>query len=394
MTDQLFAQLKDQPADGLLALMLAYRADPRTNKLDLGVGVYRENDGTTPVFAAVKAAERQLLAEQTTKVYLGVDGDLGFVERLAPVVLGDVLARDPRLAGMQTPGGTGALRLAAEFMAATGPDVTVWIGDPTWANHVPIFRAAGVRIARHPLFDPVAQRLELDAMLTTLDGARAGDAVLLHGCCHNPAGVDFTPDQWRRIAEVIERRRLVPIIDLAYHGLGRGLEEDAYGTRLLVERAEAAIVCYSCDKNFGLYRERTGALWVRSPHVDALGRVRSAMRAPARASWSMPPDHGAAVVRIILDTPELTDSWREELEAMRRRILSLRETLADAHPALAGLREQTGMFSMLPLSREAVQALRRDDGIYLADDGRANLAGITLSMIPMLVAALAPHLAG
>lgn len=390
MTDAapLFADLREQAPDGLLALMLAYRADPRPDKIDLGLGVYRDESGATPVMAAVKAAERLLVERQDTKVYLGVDGDLDYVARLAPVVFGAAQAADPRLAGMQTPGGTGALRLAAELVAATGPAPRVWIGDPTWANHVPIFRAAGVQILRHPFYDPRAGRLDMAGMLAALDTAAAGDAVLLHGCCHNPTGVDFTPDQWRDLAEVIARRRLLPIVDLAYQGLGRGLEEDAAGLRLLGERAEAIIVAYSCDKNFGLYRERTGALWVRAPDLATLPKVRAGMRNPARASWSMPPDHGAAVVRVILESPELTTQWRDELEAMRRRVVALRTALADAFPALAPLRDQTGMFGMLPIAPDAVQALRRDHAIYVADDGRINLAGLRTATLATLVAAL------
>lgn len=388
MTEPFFARLEDSVADGLLALMLAYRADPRPDKLDLGIGVYRDETGNTPIMAAVKAAERLLVETQTTKTYLGVDGDTGFVERLAAIPFGAARAGDPLLTGMQTPGGTGALRLAAELLARTGPAPTVWIGDPTWANHVPIFRAAGVAIRRHPLFDPLAQTLDVDGMLAALDGAGAGDAVLLQGCCHNPAGVDFTRDQWHAIAEVVARRRLLPIVDLAYQGLGRGLEEDAFGARLLFDAAEAIVVAYSCDKNFGLYRERTGALWVRAPDAASLSRVRTGMRNPARASWSMPPDHGAAVVRMILESPELAASWRGELEAMRLRILALRQQLAGSHPRLGRLTEQTGMFAMLPVSTRDVLTMRADHGIYIADDGRANLAGLITAAIPRLVEAL------
>lgn len=387
-TKPLLADLREQAPDGLLALMLAYRADPRPHKIDLGVGVYRDDTGATPVMAAVKAAERLLVEQQTTKVYLGVDGDLDFVARLAPIVFGDERAADPRLAGMQTPGGTGALRLAAELLAATGPAPRIWIGDPTWANHVPIFRAAGVEVRMHRFYDPRVGHLDMAGMIEALDTAGAGDAVLLHGCCHNPAGVDFTIDQWADLADVIVRRRLLPIVDFAYHGFGRGLEEDAAGLRLLYDRAEAIAVAYSCDKNFGLYRERTGALWVRAADTATLAKVRSSMRHPARASWSMPPDHGAAVVRVILESAELTARWRDELETMRRRVLTLRNVLADAHPMLAPLRQQTGIFGMLPIDSDAVQALRRDHAIYIADDGRINLAGLTASTLRALIAAL------
>lgn len=394
MTDfpPIFTRLGARPADGLLALMLAYRADQRPDKLDLGIGVYRDERGTTPVMEAVKAAERVLVDTQATKVYLGVDGDPGFVSALAAIPFGADRAADPRLVGMQTPGGTGALRLAAELVGHATAGKRVWIGTPTWANHIPIFCAAGVEIVEHPFFDPMTHRLDLEAMLESLGTATPGDAVLLHGCCHNPAAVDFTPAQWERIAELVARRRLLPIVDLAYQGLGRGLEADALGTRLLFDRAEALIVAYSCDKNFGLYRERTGALWVRSPDESSVPGIQTAMRNPARSAWSMPPDHGAAIVRTILASGELTQLWRTELDMMRQRILELRQELAGAHPRLAQITQQTGMFAMLPITHAAVLALRRDHGIYVADDGRMNVAGLTLDAIPRLVRALEPWL--
>ena len=388
----LFTGLTDQAADGLLALMLAFRADQRLDKLDLGIGVYRDERGGTPVMAAVKAAEKILLETQTTKVYLGSDGDLTYVRKLAEVPLGAARAADPRLVGMQTPGGTGALRLAAELIAANTASGRVWMGTPTWSNHKPIFAAAGVEILEHPFYDPSRQQLDLDAMLAALGAAREGDAVLLHGCCHNPSAADLTPGQWSRIADIVERRRLIPIVDLAYQGLGRGIEEDAHGTRLLFDRAEAMILAYSCDKNFGLYRERTGALWVKAPDEASAPKLAAAMRNPARSSWSMPPDHGAAVVRIILESDDLTRIWREELDHMRGRLAELRSALAAAHPALAGLAGQTGMFAMLPISREAVMALRADQGIYIADDGRINVAGLTPAALSRLAEAVAPRL--
>lgn len=388
----LFLDLPTQAADGLLGLMLAFRADERPGKLDLGLGVYRDDRGITPVMAAVKAAERLLVDRQETKVYLGVDGDTEFLEQLAAVPFGQARAADPRLLGMQTPGGTGALRLAAELVGACTGSSRVLIGTPTWANHAPIFRAGGVTVVNHAFYDPATMRLDMAAMLAALDGAAPGDSVLLHGCCHNPAGIDFTIDQWDAIAQVVVKRRLIPIVDLAYQGLGRGLDADAEGTQMLFDRAETMIVAYSCDKNFGLYRERTGALWMRAPDIAIAPALHMAMRNPARASWSMPPDHGAAVVRTILEDPELTFLWREELEAMRRRIAGLRDQLAAAHPALAGLTAQTGMFAMLPIGAEAVAAVRRDHAIYIVDDGRVNIAGLTAEAIPRLVGALAPWL--
>lgn len=388
----LYIGLTDHPADGLLALMQAYRADTRADKLDLGIGVYRDETGATPVMAAVKAAEKGLVESQASKIYLGVDGDTEYVRRLAALPFGADRAADPRLAGLQTPGGSGALRLAAELLGAHTVARRLWAGTPTWANHEPIFRAAGVEVARHPFYNPACPRPDLEGMLAALDGAKEGEAVLLHGSCHNPTGVDFTPDEWDRIAEVVARRRLIPLVDLAYQGLGRGLEADAYGARLLFDRCETLILAYSCDKNFGLYRERTGALWVKAPDIESVTRLHVAMRNPARTSWSMPPDHGAAVVRTILESDDLARQWREELETMRVRLAELRATLAASHPALDALRFQTGLFAMLPISRDAVMALRRDEAIYIADDGRINVAGLTARSIARLAAALAPFI--
>jgi len=387
-----FIGLTDQPADGLLALMQAYRADARPDKFDLGIGVFRDSEGNTPVMAAVKAAEAILAKTQPSKIYLGVDGDTEFVRRLAVLPFGHERAADPRLVGLQTPGGTGALRLAAELLALHTSSKRIWMGTPTWANHGPIFRAAGVEIVDHPFFDTATRQLDLAAMLASLEQARPGDAVLLHGCAHNPTGIDLLPEQWKSIGDLIERQRLIPVIDLAYQGLGRGLEADAIGTRYIFDRCETMILAYSCDKNFGLYRERTGALWAKAPDAETAPRLHVAMRNPARTSWSMPPDHGAAVVRVILESDELAAAWRGELDAMLERVDSLRSALADTHPALDTLRSQTGLFAMLPLTHDEVMSLRRDHAIYIADDGRINVAGLTPASIERLASAIAPLL--
>lgn len=386
----LFTGLTDQPADGLLALMQAYRADPRGTKLDLGIGVFRDEAGTTPVMAAVKAAEKILAETQASKIYLGVDGDTDYVRMLAALPFGAERAADPRLVGMQTPGGSGALRLAAELIAQHTPSRRIWMGTPTWANHMPIFQAAGVETLAHPFYDPARGRADLRAMLGALEKARPGDALLLHASCHNPTGVDFTPAEWRRIADLLVAHRLIPVVDMAYQGLGRGLDADAYGARLLFDACETLLLTYSCDKNFGLYRERTGAFWAKAPDAQGAPRLHTAMRNPARTSWSMPPDHGAAAVRIILSRDDLAAQWRSELEAMRTRLAALREALAGAHPALAPIGTQTGLFAMLPISQDAVMALRRDEAIYIADDGRINIAGLTIGSIDRLIAAIAP----
>lgn len=383
--------LDRQPADALLALIGLHRDDPRPGKIDVGVGVYRDAAGATPVLRAVKAAERRLVAEQPTKAYLGPEGDARFVALLEPVVFGAGLAGSPCLTGVQTPGGTGALRLGAELLALAAPGARVWMGSPTWPNHAPIFAAAGLRVEDHRYFDPVTSDLDFDGMIDALGQAAAGDIVLLHGCCHNPTGTGFARDEWRALADLIAARGLVPFVDLAYQGLGDGLDDDAAGVRLLLETVGEALVAYSCDKNFGLYRERTGALWVLGA-AATVPAIRDNLLVLARSLWSMPPDHGAAVVRVILDDPALAGDWRAELDDMRHRINALRRSLAAGHPRLAPIGRQRGMFAMLPIGAAAVATLRERHGIYMAGAGRINVAGLRDDTIATFVAAVTPFL--
>ncbi|MEA3538401.1 MAG: amino acid aminotransferase [Pseudomonadota bacterium] len=375
--------LAAQPADPLLALIGLFRDDPRTTKIDMGVGVYRDAAGKTPVMAAVKAAEGVLLKEQQTKSYLGPEGDVRFAELLTPIIFGEI--DRARLCGVQTPGGTGALRLGAELLARGRAGARVLVGTPTWPNHVPLMEAAGLQIVPFKHFDVATQTLCFDETLAAINAAAPGDVILLHGCCHNPTGADYTVDQWNTIAPLIAERGLLPFVDLAYQGLGNGLDADAAGLRAVVAHNAQALVAYSCDKNFGLYRERVGALFVVS---DTAAVIQSNLLALARANWSMPPDHGAAIVRTILDSPELTASWRAELDAMRLRILSVREGVAACDPAI-GLTKQTGMFSMLPLSPEQIRTLREVHAVYMAGSGRINVAGLTPDAIPAFAAAVA-----
>ncbi len=384
----MFDRLSRRPPDALLALIGAFRNDPRAHKIDLGVGVYRDLADATPVLRAVKAAERKLVAEQATKSYLGPEGDIRFFELLKPILFG-ATASDHRVSGLQTPGGTGALRLAAELIASARPEARIWIGEPTWPNHAPIFQAAHLALARYRHFDVPTQRLTFDAMMDALGTARRGDVVVLHGCCHNPTGADFTPDQWALLAALIAGRGLFPLIDLAYQGLGDGLEPDAAGMRLVIETADEALVAYSCDKNFGLYRERVGALYTIARDAEQAGVVQSNLLSLARANWSMPPAHGAAIVSTILDDAALAADWRAELDEMRTRIAGIRAMLAQADAALAPLAGQRGLFSTLPLSPEQVRALREDHAIYMASSGRINVAGLVPAMIPRFVDALA-----
>jgi aromatic-amino-acid transaminase len=376
----LFSQLAPQAPDALLSLIGLYRADPRATKLDLGVGVYRDATGATPVLQAVKAAERRLIDEQATKSYLGPEGDIGFLEHLKPIVFGTQAKAG--VFGVQTPGGTGALRLAAELIAAARPGARIFMGTPTWPNHPQICDLTGLETMAYRYFDPATQAVRFDEMMSVLGQGQAGDAVLLQASCHNPSGADLSLEQWRAVADLVSARGLLPLIDLAYQGLGLGLDQDAAGMRLVLEAAPDALVAYSCDKNFGLYRERTGALFALSSGEARLELAASNIKALARANWSMPPDHGAAVVRIILEDQSLSLVWRQELEAMRQRIITVRQALVAATPALRPLGGQHGMFAQLALNPTQVADLRQTHGIYMAGSGRINLAGLTPATVP------------
>ena len=371
----LFSGLTPQAPDALLSLIGLYRRDPRPGKIDLGVGVFRDDLGATPVLTAVKAAEQHLLDIQPTKAYLGPEGDIGYLDLLKPIVFGPQVSHE--IFGVQTPGGAGAIRLACELLRAAKPDIRMFVGSPTWPNHTQILDQLGIETVTFRHYDQRAHVLGFDEMMSALEAGRPGDAVLLHGCCHNPTGADFSLDQWRAIAELVARKGLTPLIDLAYQGLALGLEDDAAGMRLVLDAADDALVAYSCDKNFGLYRERVGALYALSRDADALERAATNIRALARTNWSMPPDHGAATVRIILESEALTQMWKTELEAMRSRVAGLRARLAAASPALKPLASQHGLFALLPLTSAQVAKLREDHAIYMASVGRINLAGLT-----------------
>lgn len=383
----LFSGLAPQPADPLLGLMAAFRDDPRLSKIDLGVGVYRDADGATPVMRAVKAAERYLLGSQLTKSYVGPEGDLAFLAHLVPLALGDGVDKG-RCVAVQTPGGTGALRLAADVIALARPDARVFLGVPSWTNHPPILRAAGLGVVPFQHHDETGA-IALTALREAVSASRPGDVVLLHGCCHNPTGVDPSPDAWEAIADLLRYHRLVPLVDLAYHGLGDGLDADVAGLRMLADRMDELLLAYSCDKNFGLYRERTGALLAIGRTRDDAELLRSNLLARARVLWSMPPDHGAAVVRLILESDVLRDDWQAELAEMRERIRRMRALLGEAHPILSALGRQKGMFSTLPLAPELVARLADEQAIHMPASGRVNVAGLREGDISALAAALA-----
>ncbi|WP_305096780.1 amino acid aminotransferase [Croceibacterium aestuarii] len=384
-------RLDQQPPDALLALIKLHDADPRPDKIDLGVGVYRTGQGETPVFGAIKAAERKLVDEQPSKSYLGPEGDMGFVHALMPYIFdGTDPSLGGRIEGMQTPGGTGAVRLALALAKACGV-TRILMGVPSWPNHAQIVKDLGLELVTfaHSTADGAA---DLDALKAALADAREGDAVLLHGCCHNPTGIDYTPGQWDEIATLLADSPALPVLDLAYQGLGHGMDEDAYGVRRVISAVPEALVAYSCDKNFGLYRDRVGALYAMTQDAESLNRVLSNGHALARAAWSMPPDHGAAAVRLILEDETLTAQWQDELDQMRTRIRQVRDRLGAAGKVgsvdLGPLAQQNGMFAVLPLDKDQIAELRSEHGIYMAGSGRINVAGLTMDNIDKFVSAV------
>ncbi|WP_375737843.1 amino acid aminotransferase [Pseudomonas boanensis] len=391
-----FTKVGRVPGDPILGLIDAYRADPNPAKIDLGVGVYKDARGLTPIPYAVKLAEQHLVDSETTKTYIGGHGDAAFGQLMLNLVLGagNPLITAGRTGATQTPGGTGALRLAAEFIAANLPGRGVWLSDPTWPIHETIFAGAGIKVAHYPYVD-AANRLDVEAMLAALERVPTGDVVLLHACCHNPTGFDLGQDDWQRVLDVVRARELLPLIDFAYQGFGDGLEQDAWSVRLFAEALPELLITSSCSKNFGLYRERTGALIVCAADADKLTDVRSQLAFLARNLWSTPPAHGAAVVATILGDAALKAQWVEELNAMRQRVASLRSGLVEALQPF-GLAErfahigvQRGMFSYTGLSPEQVARLRAEFSVYMVSTGRANVAGLDASRIGDLAAAIA-----
>ncbi|MFJ7312461.1 amino acid aminotransferase [Pseudomonas sp. NPDC098747] len=384
------------PGDPILGLMEAYAQDTNPRKFDLGVGVYKDAQGLTPIPEAVKIAEARLVKSQDTKTYIGGHGNPLFGKVINELVLGadSKLIAEQRAGATQTPGGTGALRLAADFIAQCLPGKGVWLSNPTWPIHETIFAAAGVKVSHYPYVGS-DNRLDVEAMLTVLNEVPKGDVVLLHACCHNPTGFDLSHDDWRRVLDVVRSRDLLPLIDFAYQGFGDGLEQDAWSSRLFAAELPELLITSSCSKNFGLYRDRTGALIVCAKSADKLIDIRSQLANIARNLWSTPPDHGAAVVATILADPELKSRWADEVEAMRLRIAQLRSGLVEALEP-HGLRErfahigvQRGMFSYTGLSPEQVKQLREHHSVYMVSSGRANVAGIDATRLALLAEAIA-----
>ncbi|MBN9073580.1 MAG: aspartate/tyrosine/aromatic aminotransferase [Rhizobiales bacterium] len=377
----MFETLQPAAPDKILALIGLFRDDPRPGKIDLGVGVYKDPEGRTPIMRAVRAAEQRLYDEQTTKTYVGPAGDAAFNAAMIRLAFGDD-ADLSRLRAVQTPGGSGALRALAELLKRARPDATVWVSDPTWPNHVPILAAAGLKTATYPYFDARSGSVRFEEMLGALEKARRGDAVLLHGCCHNPTGANLAPDQWEVLADLLVEHELYPFVDIAYQGFGEGLEADAAGLRVLTERVPEMLIASSCSKNFSVYRDRVGAAMLLARTPAEADVALSQLLSVGRSLYSMPPDHGAAAVRIVLCDPGLRADWEGELDTMRERMIRLREKLAEAlrrrsnsdrFDFIAGHR---GMFSRLGLTVDQVRRLREEHAVYMVDDSRINVAGL------------------
>ena len=393
----MFQSLPALPADPILGLMASYRADSNPKKIDLGIGVYKNETGDTPVMTAVKKAEGMILDSQTTKSYVGPTGAAGYNAIVAELLLGKSLndSLGKRRVTVQSPGGCGGLRLAAEFIKSANPDATVWVSNPTWANHVPLLGSAGLKIAEYPYYDYDSHSVKFDAMIECLSKIDSGDIVLLHGCCHNPCGADLNQEQWQQVRDVALKQGFTVFIDLAYQGLGDGLEEDVYGTRLLAESLSELIVVSSCSKNFGLYRERTGAMTLICDSDAAATVATTQIAGAARAMYSMPPDHGAAIVQLILSNEALRTQWDAELTQMRDRINGLRVQFVKQIQSIgieqdfSFIQREKGMFSFLGVNVDQVQSLVNDYSIYLVNSSRINVAGINDANIEYLANSLA-----
>jgi aspartate aminotransferase len=388
----MFESLKPVAMDPILGLMAAYRADTRTNKIDLGIGVYMNDRGHTPVMTSVKEAETQLMQLETTKSYQGIAGDPDYNQRIIELLFGadHSILNSGRIKSIQAPGGSGALRVGAEVIQRARPEAKLWVGVPTWPNHIPLLGGAGFEIEEYPYYNRDNHQIETEAMMKTLRQVPAGDMVLLHGCCHNPTGADLTHEQWDMIADLALERGFIPFIDTAYQGLGDGLDEDAYGLRMMAERLPELVVASSCSKNFGLYRERTGSITFIAGSAEQADIVASQAMSVARQIYSMPPAHGALLVSLILGDQQLRTNWEAELTEVRERIQSMRTLLADniqnnaAGKDFSHIKQQRGMFSFLGLNTAQLDQLREEYGVYIVLSSRVNLAGINSSNIDYL----------
>ncbi|MEM9106749.1 MAG: amino acid aminotransferase [Pseudomonadota bacterium] len=377
----MFETMQAAPGDKILALMAKYREDDRPGKMDLGVGIYKDENGETTVMRAIRAAEQRLYDTQTTKSYVGLQGDKEFCALMGDLVMGDAVSAD-RLRVCQAPGGSGALSILSFMINRARPGATVWLSDPSWPNHVPLLSGAGLKPQSYPYYDSTSGTVLFDAMLETLEGAASGDLLLLHGCCHNPTGADLTLEQWRTVTDLCNRKGLLPFIDFAYLGFGDGLDQDAAGLRLMAANVPELVLAASCSKNFAVYRDRVGAAMLIGADAKSADTAFSQLLSVTRSIYSMPPDHGGAAVRIALQDPALKADWMDELESMRSRMERLRQEFADALRQASNsdrfdfIAGQKGMFSRLGLTPEQVDTLRNEHAIYMIGDSRINIAGL------------------
>ena len=386
--------LKAQPQDKILQLIALFRDDPRTDKIDLGVGVYKDPTGLTPVMRAVKAAEKKIWEAETTKTYTALAGEPAYNAAMVELILADAVARD-RVASVATPGGTGAIRQGLELIRMVAPGAKVWLSNPTWPNHPSIIKYLGMPMGEYRYFDSATGSVDFDGMLADLAQVAAGDVVLLHGCCHNPTGANLAADQWETVCDALIARGAVPLIDLAYQGFGDGLDADAAATRRVAQRFPEALIAASCSKNFGIYRERTGVLIAVSASADQTAVTQGNLNFLNRQNFSFPPDHGARIVSTIMGDAALRADWMAELEEVRLNMLGLRQALAAALRAETNsdrfdfVARHRGMFSRLGLTEEQVLRLREEHGIYMVGDSRINIAGLNAQTVPVLARAVA-----
>jgi aspartate aminotransferase len=392
-----FESLERLPPDAIIGIMAMFRADQSAGKIDLSVGVYQDDDGNTPILESVRRAEQQILDEQSTKSYVGITGNAGFNAGIQALVFGDKhdVVDAGRVATAQAPGGSGALCVAGHLIHRSRPNARVYLSDPSWPNHLPLLKLAGLKLEQYAYYDFDDHRIDFEAMVRSVESMAAGDVLLLHGCCHNPCGADLSREQWHVIAEMCARKQIVPFIDLAYQGLAEGLDEDAYGVRLMAEHVPELIVVASCSKNFGLYRERVGSISVVARDQDSRDTILTNLSSVARGLYSMPPDHGAAIVDRILHDAELRKLWQSEVTGVRERLNGLRslfvEKLAERGTSrdFSFIANERGMFSFLGISREQIVRLREQFHVYMLESSRINIAGINSSNVDYVVDSIA-----
>ncbi|MBU2980382.1 aspartate/tyrosine/aromatic aminotransferase [Lentibacter algarum] len=389
----MFSNLTKQPTDKIMAMMGKFKADPRVGKIDLGVGVYKNAEGITPVMRAVKAAEHKLWEEQQSKAYVGLVGDPAYADAMISLVLGEAVSRD-KIAAAATPGGTGAVRQAFEMIKMANPEARVFVSDPTWPNHISILGYLGIEAVSYRYFNSETRGVDFAGMQEDLEGLKPGDVVLLHGCCHNPTGANLTLDQWQLVIDQLNAKGAIPMIDIAYQGFGDGLEEDAQATRLVASSVPECLIAASCSKNFGIYRERTGLLLAVAQDADLQALTQDNLSSLNRLNYSFPPDHGARVVTMILNDDALRADWKAELEAVRLEMLALREQLAGELKRLSNsdrfdfIGRHRGMFSLLGTTPDMVEVLRANNAVYMVPDSRMNIAGLDTATVPILAKAI------